>query len=186
MRKPSCRGMMVMPKGGRNVYQHVQIHAQRCELPALYRVCEKAGLYRPALPVAGRESASAGVLGSSKRTSSPRRSTGSKASWARSTMSVSPPMKRGAARMSGISSWNGASRRRRRSKPVTTVALTSAGCMRFTTVHPAGAARSSVSTSCGSCESITRSCGKSCWSWIAVRWRSSAPARWDSSSRTGA
>lgn len=37
-----------------------------------------------------------------------------------------------------------------------------------------------------SCESITRSCGKSCWSWIAVRWRSSAPARWDSSSRTGA
>lgn len=27
---------------------------------------------------------------------------------------------------------------------------------------------------------------KSCWSWIAVRWRSSAPARWDSSSRTGA
>ena len=29
-------------------------------------------------------------------------STGSKASWARSTMSVSPPMKRGAARMSGI------------------------------------------------------------------------------------
>lgn len=103
-----------------------------------------------------------------------------------STMSVSPPMKRGAARMSGIPSWNGASRRRRRSKPVTTVALTSAGCMRFTTVRPAGAARSSVSTSCGSCESITRSCGKSCWSWIAVRWRSSAPARWDSSSRTGA
>lgn len=135
---------------------------------------------------AGRESASAGVPGSSKRTSSPRRSTGSKASWARSTMSVSPPMKRGAARMSGIPSWNGASRRRRRSKPVTTVALTSAGCMRFTTVRPAGAARSSVSTSCGSCESITRSCGKSCWSWIAVRWRSSAPARWDSSSRTGA
>ena len=105
---------------------------------------------------------------------------------ARSTMSVSPPMKRGAARMSGIPSWNGASRRRRRSKPVTTVALTSADCMRFTTVRPAGAARSSVSTSCGSCESITRSCGKSCWSWIAVRWRSSAPARWDSSSRTGA
>lgn len=34
-----------MPKGGRHVYQHVQIHAQRCELPALYRVCEKAGLY---------------------------------------------------------------------------------------------------------------------------------------------
>jgi len=114
------------------------------------------------------------------------KSTGSKASWARSTMSVSPPMKRGAARMSGIPSWNGASRRRRRSKPVTTVALTSAGCMRFTTVRPAGAARSSVSTSCGSCESITRSCGKSCWNWIAVRWRSSAPARWDSSSRTGA
>ena len=135
---------------------------------------------------AGRESASAGVPGSSKRTSSPRRSTGSKASWARSTMSVSPPMKRGAARTSGIPSWNGASRRRRRSKPVTTVALISAGCMRFTTVCPAGAARSSVSTSCGSCESITRSCGKSCWSWIAVRWRSSAPARWDSSSRTGA
>ena len=99
---------------------------------------------------------------------------------------VSPPMKRGAARMSGIPSWNGASRRRRRSKPVTTVALTSAGCMRFTTARPAGAVRSSVSTSCGSCESITRSCGKSCWSWIAVRWRSSAPARWDSSSRTGA
>ena len=93
---------------------------------------------------AGRESASAGVPGSSKRTSSPRRSTGSKASWARSTMSVSPPMKRGAARMSGIPSWNGASRRRRRSKPVTTVALTSAGCMRFTTVRPAGAAHSSV------------------------------------------
>ena len=68
----------------------------------------------------------------------------------------------------------------------TTVALTSADCMRFTTVRPAGAARSSVSTSCGSCESITRSCGKSCWNWIAVRWRSSAPARWDSSSRTGA
>ena len=43
-----------------------------------------------------------------------------------------------------------------------------------------------LSTSCGSCESITRSCGKSCWSWIAVRWHSSAPARWDSSSRTGA
>lgn len=34
-----------MPKGGRHVYQHVQIHAQGCELPALYRVCEKAGLY---------------------------------------------------------------------------------------------------------------------------------------------
>lgn len=99
--------------------------------------------------------------GQLKRTSSPRRSTGSKASWARSTMSVSPPMKRGAARMSGIPSWNGASRRRRRSKPVTTVALTSAGCMRFTTVRPAGAAHSSASTSCGSCESITRSCGKS-------------------------
>lgn len=62
-----------------------------------------------------------------------------------SYMSVSPPMKRGAARMSGIPSWNGASQRRRRSKPVTTVALTSAGCMRFTTVRPAGAARSSVS-----------------------------------------
>lgn len=83
-------------------------------------------------------------------------------------------------------SWSGASRRHRRSKPAMTVALTSADCMRFTTVRPAGAARSSVSTSCGSCESITRSCGKSCWSWIAVRWRSSAPARWDSSSRTGA
>ena len=33
-----------MPKGGRHVYQHVQIHPQGCELPALYRVCEKAGL----------------------------------------------------------------------------------------------------------------------------------------------
>ena len=67
-----------------------------------------------------------------------------------------------------------------------TGALTSAGCMRSTTVRPAGAARSNASTSCGSCENTTRSCGKSCWSWIAVRWRSSAPARWDSSSRTGA
>ena len=83
-------------------------------------------------------------------------------------------------------SWSGASRRHRRSKPAMTVALTSADCMRFTTVRPAGAARSSVSTSCGSCESITRSCGKGCWSWIAVRWRGSAPACWDSSSRTGA
>ena len=99
---------------------------------------------------------------------------------------ASPPMKRGAARTSGIPSWNGASRRRRHSKLAMTGALTSAGCMRYTTVRPAGAAHSSVSTSCGSCESITRSCGKSCWSWIAVRWRSSAPARWDSSSRTGA
>ena len=34
-----------MSKGGRHVYQHVQIHAQGCELPALYRVCEKAGLH---------------------------------------------------------------------------------------------------------------------------------------------
>ncbi len=43
--------------------------------------------------------------------------------------------------------------------------------------------RSSVWTSC---ESITRSCGKGCLIWIAVRWRSSASARLDSSSRTGA
>ena len=29
-------------------------YAQGCKLPALHRVCEKAGLYRSALPVAGR------------------------------------------------------------------------------------------------------------------------------------
>ena len=49
-----CLSAIFMPKGGRHVYQHIQIYPQRCELPALYRVCEKAGLYRPALPVAGR------------------------------------------------------------------------------------------------------------------------------------
>jgi hypothetical protein len=87
---------------------------------------------------------------------------------------------------SGIHLWNGASRRRRRSKPVMIAASTSAGCMRFTTARPAGAVRSSASTSCGSCENTTRSCGKSCWSWTTVQGRSSAPARWDSSSRTGA
>ncbi len=42
------------PEGGTHVYQHVQIHPQGCELPALHRVCEKAGMHRPALPVAGR------------------------------------------------------------------------------------------------------------------------------------
>ena len=49
-----CLSAIFMSKGGRHVYQHIQIYPQRCELPALYRVCEKAGLYRPALPVAGR------------------------------------------------------------------------------------------------------------------------------------
>lgn len=40
-----CLSAIFMPKGGRHVYQHIQIYPQRCELPALYRVCEKAGLY---------------------------------------------------------------------------------------------------------------------------------------------
>ncbi len=33
------------PEGGTHVYQHVQIHPQGCELPALHRVCEKAGMH---------------------------------------------------------------------------------------------------------------------------------------------
>lgn len=38
-----CLSAIFMPKGGRHVYQHIQIYPQRCELPALHRVCEKLG-----------------------------------------------------------------------------------------------------------------------------------------------
>ena len=40
-----CLSAIFMPKGGTHVYQHMQIYPQGCELPALYRVCEKAGLH---------------------------------------------------------------------------------------------------------------------------------------------
>lgn len=95
------------------------------------------------------ESVFAGVPDSSKPILSVRKSTGSKANWAHFIMSALPQMKRGAARMNNILLWIGASRKHRRFKPVMTGDLISAGCMRFITVHPAGAVRSRESVNFG-------------------------------------
>lgn len=98
---------------------------------------------------------------------------------------VSPQMRPNAVRVNSIRWWNGASRRAKLCKSAMTVAMTSAGCMRYTIGLPVGAVHSSVSANCENSASITRSYGDTFWIWTNGRWHSSVPDRWASLNQIG-